>query len=64
MTQRIAEFEKLALKAKPNQLKEDTKDFIWDNFKILFWSGLTIFLGSILLFRRLVKNKNRKGNNG
>lgn len=34
--QRIEKLENLALKAKPNQLKEDTKDFIRDNFKILF----------------------------
>lgn len=65
MTQRIAEFEKLALKAKPNQLKEDAKDFIKDNLKILFWTGLLIFFGFIFLFIRLVnKKKKRKGNNG
>ena len=66
MTQRIAKFEKLALKAKPNQLKEDAKDFIRDNFKILFWSGLLIFFGFLALFVRLVKKKikKRKGNNG
>ncbi len=60
MTQRIAEFEKLALKAKPNQLKEDAKDFIKDNFKILFWCGLLIFFGFIFLFIRLVKKKLKK----
>ncbi|MEQ8219199.1 MAG: tetratricopeptide repeat protein [Arenibacter sp.] len=66
MTQRIAEFEKLALKAKPHQFQEDTKDFIKDNFKILFWSGLVIFFGFIVLIIRLVKKKvkKRKGNNG
>lgn len=60
MTQRIAEFEKLALKAKSNQLKEDAKDFIKDNFKILFWFGLLIFFGFIFLFIRLVKKKIKK----
>ena len=60
MTQRVAEFEKLALKAKPNQLKEDAKDFIKDNFKILFWSGLLILFGFIVLFIRLLKKKIKK----
>lgn len=60
MTQRVAEFEKLALKAKPNQLKEDAKDFIKDNFKILFWSGLLILFGFIVLFIRLLTKKIKK----
>ncbi|MBL4669252.1 MAG: tetratricopeptide repeat protein [Flavobacteriales bacterium] len=61
MHQRNKEFEILALKAKPSQLKEDTKDFIRDNFKVLFWSGLATVLFAIILFiTRIVKRRNKR----
>jgi tetratricopeptide (TPR) repeat protein len=59
MTKRINEFEKLALKAKPNQLKEDAKDFIRDNFKILFWSGFIAFIGFIALLIWLIRRRKK-----
>jgi hypothetical protein len=61
MHQRNKELEILALKAKPSQLKEDTKYFIRDNFKVLFWSGLSVVLFVIVLFiTRIVKRRNRE----
>jgi tetratricopeptide (TPR) repeat protein len=59
MNLRIKEFEKLASKAKPHQLKEEAKDFIKYNFKILFWAGLIIFIGIVLLLIRIARKKNK-----
>ncbi len=60
MNKRIKEFEKLALNAKPNQLIEDAQYFIRDNFKVLFWSGLTTFIGFITLIIWLIRRKIKK----
>jgi hypothetical protein len=60
MIRRIDEFNKLAKKA---ERKGKFMHFVKNNYKTIFWLGLTgIVLVSILMLRFIKRRKKRKGN--